>query len=50
MCRLIAIKGDESLSPLVAINSLNAMKEGHDGSGVGIFITGLSYPFEGLKK
>ncbi len=50
MCRLIAISSDEPLSPMVAINSLNAMKEGHDGSGVGIFMTGLSYPFEGMNN
>ena len=45
MCRLIAISSDQPLSPMVAINALNAMKEGHDGSGVGIFLSGLSGPF-----
>ena len=50
MCRLIAISSDEPISPMVAINSLNAMKEGHDGSGVGIFLTGLSGPFEEIPN
>ncbi len=50
MCRLIAISSDEPVSPMIAINSLNAMKEGHDGSGVGIFLTSLSGPFEEMSN
>jgi len=50
MCRLVAISSDEPISPMVAINALNAMKEGHDGSGVGIFLTDLSGPFEDMKN
>jgi len=34
---------------MVAINALNVMKEGHDGSGVGLFLTDLGGPFEELK-
>ena len=50
MCRLVAISSDDPISPMVAINALNAMKEGHDGSGVGIFLTDLSGPFEEMKN
>jgi hypothetical protein len=32
VCRLFAITSDEPLSPMVAINALDVMKEGHDGS------------------
>jgi len=33
-----------------AINALNVMKEGHDGSGVGLYLSGLGGPFEDLKE
>ena len=35
---------------MVAINALNAMKEGHDGSGVGLFLTELDGPFKELAS
>jgi len=34
---LFAVTSNDPLSPMVAINALNVMKEGHDGSGVGLF-------------
>jgi len=49
MCRLFAITSKEPLSPMVAIEALNVMREGHDGSGVGLFLRDLSGPFEDLK-
>jgi predicted glutamine amidotransferase len=49
MCRLFAITSDEPLSPMVAIDALNVMKEGHDGSGVGLFLRDLAGPFEEMK-
>lgn len=33
-----------------AIDALNVMKEGHDGSGVGLFLSGLGGPWEELKE
>lgn len=49
MCRLFAITSDEPLSPMVALNALNVMREGHDGSGVGLFLRDLAGPFEEMK-
>ncbi len=49
MCRLFAITSEEPLSPMVAVDALNVMKEGHDGSGVGLFLRDLSGPFEDMK-
>ena len=49
MCRLFAITSDEPLSPMVAMDALNVMKEGHDGSGVGLFMRDLAGPFEEMK-
>jgi len=49
MCRLFAITSKEPLSPMVAIEALNVMREGHDGSGVGLFLRDLSGPFEDMK-
>jgi hypothetical protein len=49
MCRLFAITSREPLSPMVAIDALNVMREGHDGSGVGLFLRDLSGPFEDMK-
>jgi predicted glutamine amidotransferase len=50
MCRLFAITSKEPLSPMVAIEALNVMREGHDGSGVGLFLRDLSGPFEEMKE
>ena len=49
MCRLFAITSKESLSPMIAINALDVMREGHDGSGVGLFLRDLGGPFEDMK-
>ncbi len=49
MCRLIAMTSSEPLSPIVAMRALDVMREGHDGSGVGLFMSDLGGPFEELK-
>jgi glutamate synthase domain-containing protein 1 len=49
MCRLFAITSQEPLSPMVALNALDVMREGHDCSGVGIFLRDLAGPFEEIK-
>ena len=46
MCRLFAITSKDPLSPMAAIHALDVMKEGHDGSGVGLFLTDLGGDFE----
>jgi predicted glutamine amidotransferase len=49
MCRLFAITSEEPLSPMMACQALDVMREGHDGSGVGLFLSDLGGPFEELK-
>ncbi len=49
MCRLIGVSSEQPLSPMVAVKALDVMREGHDGSGVGIFMTDLGGAFEELK-
>ena len=49
MCRLLAMTSDEPLSPMVALRAINVMKEGHDGSGVGLYLTDLGADFEQFK-
>jgi hypothetical protein len=49
MCRLFAMTSDEPLSPMAALEALDVMREGHDGSGVGIFLRDLGGPFEEMK-
>ena len=49
MCRLFALTSDEPMSPMVAMRALDVMREGHDGSGVGLFMSDLSGPFEEFK-
>ena len=49
MCRLFAITSQEPLSPMVALKALDVMREGHDCSGVGIFLRDLAGPFEDIK-
>jgi predicted glutamine amidotransferase len=49
MCRLFAITSEEPLSPMMAMQALDVMREGHDGSGVGLFLSDLGGPFEELK-
>ncbi|MBI4775450.1 MAG: glutamate synthase [Deltaproteobacteria bacterium] len=50
MCRLFAVTSDAPLSPMRAVDALNVMKEGHDGSGVGLFMTGLGGELERYKN
>lgn len=50
MCRLFAVTSNDSLSPMMAIQALNVMKEGHDGSGVGLFMTDLGGEFEKFRN
>ena len=50
MCRLIALTCDHYLSPKEAINGLTAMREGYDGSGVGLLLRDLGGPFEAMKE
>jgi glutamate synthase domain-containing protein 1 len=49
MCRLFAVTSQDALSPMVAIRALDVMKEGHDGSGIGLFMTDLGGDFEQFK-
>ncbi len=49
MCRLFALTSEEPLSPMMAFQALDVMREGHDGSGVGLFLSDLGGPFEELK-
>ena len=49
MCRLFAVTSEKPLSPMVALEALDVMREGHDGSGVGLFLRDLGGPFENIK-
>lgn len=49
MCRLFALSSSEPISPMRAVRALDVMREGHDGSGVGLFLTGLGGPFGELE-
>jgi hypothetical protein len=49
MCRLFAITSRDPMSPMTAIRALNVMKEGHDGSGVGLFMTDLGGDLEQFR-
>jgi len=49
MCRLVAISSNEYFSPMVNIMALETMKEGHDGSGMGLVLKNLGREFEELK-
>jgi len=50
MCRLAAITAKEFFSPMENIFALETMKEGHDGSGLGLTLKDLGGEFEKLKK
>ncbi len=50
MCRLAAITSNEYFSPLENIIALETMKEGHDGSGLGLTMKNLGGEFEELKN
>jgi glutamate synthase domain-containing protein 1 len=49
MCRLAAITSSEYFSPMENIMALETMKEGHDGSGLGLTMKDLGGEFEKLK-
>ena len=49
MCRLFAVTSQEPLSPMAALEALDVMREGHDCSGVGLFLRDLAGPFEEMK-
>ncbi len=49
MCRLFAITSETHLSPMVALEALDVMREGHDGSGVGLLLSDLGGPFKKIK-
>ncbi len=49
MCRLIAMTSEIPLSPMVAMRAIDVMREGHDGSGVGLFLSDLGGPIEELN-
>ena len=49
MCRLVAITSSEYFSPMENILALETMKEGHDGSGLGLVLKDLGGEFEELK-
>lgn len=50
MCRLSAITSSYFISPMENIYSLETMKEGHDGSGMGLILKDLGGVFIGLKE
>jgi glutamate synthase domain-containing protein 1 len=50
MCRLAGMTSSEYLSPMEPILALETMKEGHDGSGLGIMMKDLGGEFEELKE
>jgi glutamate synthase domain-containing protein 1 len=50
MCRLAAITSNKYFSPMENILALETMKEGHDGSGLGLTLKDLGGAFEKLKK
>ena len=49
MCRLFALTSNEPLSPMTAIEAMNVMKEGHDGSGMGLLLRDLAGPFAEMR-
>lgn len=49
MCRLFALTSSEPVSPMDAIRALDVMREGHDGSGVGLYLSDLDGPFAEIK-
>jgi glutamate synthase domain-containing protein 1 len=49
MCRLAAISSKEYFSPMENITALETMKEGHDGSGLGLTMKDLGGEFENMK-
>jgi len=49
MCRLAAITSSEYFSPLENVLALETMKEGHDGSGMGLMLKDLGGEFREMK-
>lgn len=50
MCRLAAITSDNYFSPMENVLALETMKEGHDGSGMGLMLKNLGGEFEEFKE
>jgi len=50
LCRLSAITANSYFSPMENIMALEAMKEGHDGSGLGLMLKDLGGVFADLKQ
>lgn len=50
MCRLFAMTSETPVSPHIALQALDVMREGHDGSGVGLFLRDLGGPFDEMKE
>lgn len=50
MCRLSAITSSAYISPMECILALETMKEGHDGSGLGLMLKDMGGPFEDYKQ
>ena len=50
MCRLSAITSSDYISPMENINALETMKEGHDGSGLGLMLKDMGGPFADFKR
>jgi glutamate synthase domain-containing protein 1 len=50
MCRLAAITSEEYISSIEPILALETMKEGHDGSGLGLTLKNLGGEFKDLKE
>jgi len=49
MCRLFAITSETPVSAMTVLHALDVMKEGHDGSGVGLLLKDLGGPFGELN-
>lgn len=49
MCRLFSLTSSNPISPFKALQALDVMREGHDGSGVGLFLRDLGGSFKDLK-
>ncbi|BBO78273.1 hypothetical protein DSCW_56900 [Desulfosarcina widdelii] len=50
MCRLLAITSRDPVSPERAIAGLAAMREGYDGSGVGMLLRDIGGPLANMKN
>ena len=50
MCRLSAITSSDYISPMENIHALETMKEGHDGSGLGLMLKDMAGPFADFKQ